>query len=241
MTFYDDIGVSQTASLQEIKVAYRKLARTLHPDVSTLDPQTAKILFGSVAQAYETLSDPEKRKVYDRRLNEPVAPSWPNSSSPGYNPFETPAYEYQPYEPKWSAEKLDGEWDKVISKPFEHSYTIRRFLMRHEWVWTMPIVAFFIWLFASKGYTGASTAMISFAFTSYDQPTVSYHPIIGAFIGVVVAAVVTITMTVHAKLTRRNKRKRAYTGSLAREAYDTGATLYVILFFVGMTIGHFFF
>ena len=62
---YDDVlGVKKTASRDEIKKAYRKLARKYHPDANPNDPK-AEEKFKEVSSAYEVLSDAEKRKQYD--------------------------------------------------------------------------------------------------------------------------------------------------------------------------------
>ena len=61
---YDLLGVSRDASADEIKRAYRKLARELHPDVNP-DPQTQE-RFKEVTIAYEILSDAEKKSAYDQ-------------------------------------------------------------------------------------------------------------------------------------------------------------------------------
>ncbi len=60
---YDVLGVTREASVDEVKKAYRKLARELHPDVNP-DPKTQE-KFKAVTTAYEVLSDPEKRQRYD--------------------------------------------------------------------------------------------------------------------------------------------------------------------------------
>ena len=63
--FYETLGVSRTSDQKQIRQAYRKLARKLHPDVNPGD-KTAESRFKEVNAAYEVLSDAEKRKKYDR-------------------------------------------------------------------------------------------------------------------------------------------------------------------------------
>ena len=62
---YEVLGVSRTADEAEVKKAFRKLARELHPDVNNHDPD-AEEKFKEAAEAYEILSDPDRRQVYDR-------------------------------------------------------------------------------------------------------------------------------------------------------------------------------
>ena len=63
--YYGVLGISRDASEQEIKQAYRKLARKHHPDMNR-DDESAEERFKEVNEAYEVLSDPEKRKMYDQ-------------------------------------------------------------------------------------------------------------------------------------------------------------------------------
>jgi len=63
--YYELLGVSRTASADEIKKAYRKLAMKYHPDRNSGDKK-AETMFKEVSEAYEVLSDPTKRQQYDR-------------------------------------------------------------------------------------------------------------------------------------------------------------------------------
>ncbi len=62
--YYKILGVEQNATQQDIRKAYRKLAKKYHPDVNSSDPD-AKRRFQAINEANEVLSDPEKRKKYD--------------------------------------------------------------------------------------------------------------------------------------------------------------------------------
>jgi DnaJ-class molecular chaperone len=62
--YYEVLGVGRDADAAEVKRAFRGLARELHPDVNAHDPE-AEEKFKAAAEAYEVLSDPEQRRVYD--------------------------------------------------------------------------------------------------------------------------------------------------------------------------------
>jgi curved DNA-binding protein len=88
--YYETLGVSKTASEDEIKSAFRKLARKYHPDVAK-DKKAAEEKFKQINEAYEVLSDPEKRRKYDQlgeNWNQPGGfqppPQWGGGQSGGY-------------------------------------------------------------------------------------------------------------------------------------------------------------
>ncbi len=79
--FYALLGVSRSATEDEIKRAYRKLARELHPDTNS-DP-AAEERFKAVTLAYETLRDPERRRRYDMFGPEAIRGSGAAGTGPG--------------------------------------------------------------------------------------------------------------------------------------------------------------
>lgn len=74
--YYETLGVKKSASAEEIKKAFRSLARQYHPDVAK-DKRRAEEFFKRINEAYEVLSDPQKRKKYDQ-----LGANWQSSHSP---------------------------------------------------------------------------------------------------------------------------------------------------------------
>jgi curved DNA-binding protein len=76
--YYKVLGVSRDASADELRKAFRKLAREYHPDVAK-DKAKAEEKFKEINEAYEVLSDPEKRKKYDT-----LGANWNRQAPPGF-------------------------------------------------------------------------------------------------------------------------------------------------------------
>lgn len=79
--YYAILGVNKTATADELKKAYRKLARKYHPDMNPGD-KAAEARFKEVSEAYEVLSDPDKRQKYDR-----FGQYWRQAGSQGPSPY----------------------------------------------------------------------------------------------------------------------------------------------------------
>src|SRR5215207_4555503 len=106
--FYEALGVSRTADQEEIQRAYRRLARTYHPDVNK-DPG-AEERFKEISEAYDVLSDPETRRRYDafgpefRQVPEGVDPqTWARARAGAGGPGPGQRA------PQWEAADIDVE------------------------------------------------------------------------------------------------------------------------------------
>ena len=84
--YYEVLGVTRDAAEQEIKRAFRGLARELHPDVNQHDPE-AEEKFKEAAEAYEVLTDAERRSLYDRYGHEGLQSSGFSSAFQGFGSF----------------------------------------------------------------------------------------------------------------------------------------------------------
>ena len=87
--YYEVLGVQKTASADDIKKAYRSLARKYHPDLHPDDKDCAE-KFKEVNEAYEVLSDPSKKERYDQFGHAGVDPNYGSGGfggGAGFNPF----------------------------------------------------------------------------------------------------------------------------------------------------------
>jgi molecular chaperone DnaJ len=84
--YYEVLGVTREAGEADVKKAFRRLARELHPDVNDHDP-AAEEKFKEAAEAYEVLSDPERRSVYDRYGREGLTSGGYAPSFEGFGSF----------------------------------------------------------------------------------------------------------------------------------------------------------
>ncbi|KAL2927013.1 Chaperone protein dnaJ 11 chloroplastic [Bienertia sinuspersici] len=89
-SLYDVLGVSAAATTDEIKAAYRRLARSCHPDVTVGGERKPADVFMRVHAAYSVLSDPDKRADYDRKLSRILRP--PREVFPGLSASPTSSF-----------------------------------------------------------------------------------------------------------------------------------------------------
>jgi len=130
VNYYDILKVSHEATSAEIKSAYRRLARELHPDRNNGSEATA-LKFAAIAEAYETLGNPRQRSKYNRRLADATA------SANGNGQVFTSDNRYSRRWRQMVFEKRYNEIiDRMILEERRESIALQRFLF--------PLVALFV-------------------------------------------------------------------------------------------------
>lgn len=112
--FYEILGVSKNASEADIKSAYRRLARQHHPDVDKSAGAEEK--FKELSEAYQVLSDPQRRKTYDQFGSAAFEPGngFGNQSAGGFNPFGQNGFSYS-----WSSNGNNQQGYGGFEDPFD--------------------------------------------------------------------------------------------------------------------------
>jgi curved DNA-binding protein len=133
--YYEILGVPRTAGADEIKTAFRKLARVHHPDVAK-DKVAGEAKFKEINEAYEVLGDPEKRKKYDQlgadweHGPQPTAPRNGGARARGTSPDGFEQYEYSGtgfsdfFEAFFAGAQRDRGGFSGRSSPFDHEGTM---------------------------------------------------------------------------------------------------------------------
>lgn len=139
MDLYIVLGLARGASAAEIKRAYRRLARRLHPDINPGDGEAAE-RFKQVSEAYDTLTDPERRRRYDAgAANDPAAGSGAFGFS-GFD-FSTPGVErsttfgelFEDVFARLSARQRAGEAERGADIHLKTSLSFHQALRGLEW------------------------------------------------------------------------------------------------------------
>jgi curved DNA-binding protein CbpA len=86
LTYYELLGLHPSASVQQIRQAYRERSKLYHPDTTALQPSIATTKFYELNEAYGTLSNPDRRSQYDLKIGYSRVPFYP----PLPNLYDTP-------------------------------------------------------------------------------------------------------------------------------------------------------
>ncbi|CAA2995787.1 Hypothetical predicted protein [Olea europaea subsp. europaea] len=112
VSFYDILGISETGTQLEIKQAYKQLARKYHPDVSPPDrvhEYTKRFI--RIQEAYETLSDPTRRALYDSDMAKGLHPAF---SARGRNKVDEQMEEKSKWNSRWQSQLSELKRKKYV-------------------------------------------------------------------------------------------------------------------------------
>ncbi|MBI4459564.1 MAG: molecular chaperone DnaJ [Acidobacteria bacterium] len=118
--YYQALGVDRRATPEEIRKSYRRLARKYHPDVNPKDKK-AEERFKKIAEAYDVLSDPKKKQVYDRYgYYSEAGPPPPSAGAPGGHPVDFTGFDFTDWQ---GQEGTSGGFRDIFSQFFRHGET----------------------------------------------------------------------------------------------------------------------
>src|ERR1700704_2653055 len=105
--YYEVLGIKRDAKPEEIKKAYRRLARKYHPDVNPGD-KASEERFKKTTEAHDVLSDPKKRKVYDQfgQYSDNLADAAARGATPGAAGRTSPGFDFSGFD--WGAATPSG-------------------------------------------------------------------------------------------------------------------------------------
>lgn len=219
-TFYEVLDVTQTATEEEIKRAYRKLARACHPDIVQANGgnvHEAQERFKRINHAHEVLSDANKRATYDHSLRRPApspaAPARPTCSPSGKATFVAPPPHWSdPYftdqdrSYDWFYDideriRLEEAWQEFVSKPLRWQSRAEAWYGRIGYIIVGVASLLVIGLLMYSG--GNLYPLMEYALTTNSAPGVeSYVPFKGALIGIGTAIVLTVGVMIYTILSR---------------------------------------
>ncbi|MFN6963296.1 MAG: J domain-containing protein [Pyrinomonadaceae bacterium] len=128
--YYETLGVSQKASRAEIRSAYRRLARRLHPDLNQ-NSEEAAVKFAAIAEAYEVLGDSRERARYDQKLMHATA-----SAANGNSIFDSD----NPHIRRWRQMVYEKRYNEIIDRMIAEER--RESIARERAIY--PVVALFV-------------------------------------------------------------------------------------------------
>lgn len=131
VNYYDSLKVSPKASKAEIKSAYRRLARKLHPDKNNGSEETARA-FAAIAEAYEILGNPKERSRYDKRILHAQF----NGSTNGDSVFESDNRHARRWRQMVYEHRYNEIIDRMIAEERRESMALQRIIF--------PTVALFV-------------------------------------------------------------------------------------------------
>lgn len=112
MTFYEILGVSKSASQEEIRTAYKTLVKKYHPDLYQGDKSFAEKKTKEINEAYDTLSDAEKRAAYNAEIDPPTYSETYSYTPPKYSSDYNP---YTSYQNRYSSSSRSNEYERRYS------------------------------------------------------------------------------------------------------------------------------